>query len=318
MFYVTEPLANPFLAHMWKRLLPTFSSVRYAARLAPHYYRVKKRKCQYYDRAGLLDKTQPSLHFTLEEMDRGNELLLRMGIDPKQRFVCVSARQAGYFAGDLGKDRSSGDDFRNTTIDQFNIAVEELSAMGYPVIRMGAGVDSPWDTDAPLAVDYAYSNRSDFGDIFLCAHCYFFLGDSGGLVNIPKVFRRPCIRVNWFPLQLINTSCSNDLFLPAMIRKKELGTELTFREILTSSVGTFTRNEEYVMAGLEVIHNSPEEIRDVAVEMATRLEGTWGQKQDGELRQKKFWSLWNPSDANEPFNSRIGSAFLKTHSHLLE
>ena len=48
-----------------------------------------------------------------------------------------------------------------------------------------------------------------------------------------------------------------------------------------------------------VIENTPQEIRDLVVEMAERLNGTWQSHDDDEVLQKRFWELF-PKDAWMP------------------
>ena len=45
---------------------------------------------------------------------------------------------------------------------------------------------------------------------------------------------------------------------------------------------------------LKLIENTPEEIRDVTIEMDERLNGTWKVSKEDEELQDRFWSLFGP------------------------
>ena len=52
-------------------------------------------------------------------------------------------------------------------------------------------------------IDYANSNlRSDFLDIFIGAHCSFYLGCFGGFSSIPYIFRKPIAGVSLLFLEI--------------------------------------------------------------------------------------------------------------------
>ena len=93
---------------------------------------------------------------------------------------------------------------------------------------------------------------------------------------------------------------------------------MTFREILDSGVGRFAEQEQYDRLGLEPVHNKPEEIRALAIEMDERLNGTWSTSEEDEKLQQRFWSLFRTSDLNGVFLSRIGAKFLRQNRELLD
>ena len=75
-----------------------------------------------------------------------------------------------------------------------------------------------------------------------------------------------------------------------------------------------------------LIENTPEEIRDVAIEMHERINGTWQLHDDDELLQQKFWEIF-PVDAVDIkkgvplhglIHSRFGASFLRNNQWWLE
>ena len=76
---------------------------------------------------------------------------------------------------------------------------------------------------------------------------------------------------------------------------------------------------------IELQANTPEEIRDIVVEMVERLEGDWIPESNDETLQKKFWEIF-PTDAvsasNKPLHgeirARFGANFLRNNTAWLE
>ena len=92
---------------------------------------------------------------------------------------------------------------------------------------------------------------------------------------------------------------------------------MTFREILDSGKRSFLKSEEYKQLGIKIVENTPEEIAAVAVEMDERLRGTWQTAEEDEELQRRFWSLFKPSELNRNFLPRIGAEFLRQNQELL-
>jgi hypothetical protein len=86
------------------------------------------------------------------------------------------------------------------------------------------------------------------------------------------------------------------------------------------------RASDYESRDIKLIENTPEEIRDVVIEMVERLSGTWQPKEDDEALQRRFWEMY-PTDAVDPYQggplhgeirARFGAAFLRNNRGWLE
>lgn len=93
---------------------------------------------------------------------------------------------------------------------------------------------------------------------------------------------------------------------------------MTFREILDSGIGLFLMSEQFEAMGIDLIENEPAEIAAVAIEMDERLKGVWQPSEEDEELQRKFWSLFNPSEINGVFRARIGAESLRQHRDWLQ
>lgn len=52
--------------------------------------------------------------------------------------------------------------------------------------------------------------------------------------------------------------------------------------------------------------------------MDERLKGMWQTTEEDEELQRRFWSLFKPSELNRVFRSRIGAEFLRQNRELLD
>lgn len=273
----------------------------------------------------LEDRSSPHLRFTAEEEARGEAELREMGIPNGTPFVCLIGRDSAYLDTHLALDWNYHN-YRDSDIKNYVLAAEELADRGYFVIRMGAVVHQPLKSNHPKILDYASNGlRSDFMDIYLGAKCEFCVSGLTGFDAVPLIFRRPIAFVNFVPLGYLCTFGSRISGITKhhfSLRKQR---ELTFKEIFTSGVGFYAKAAEYESAGIQLVENSPEEIRDAAVEMAERLNGTWQPQEDDQTLQRQFWEIF-PNDAKtldgKPLHgviqSRFGSAFLQNNRALLD
>ena len=177
----------------------------------------------------------------------------------------------------------------------------------------------------PNFIDYAANGmRSEFMDVYLGNKCHFCITTGSGWDSIPEMFRRPMVYVNMLPLGQLHTFRTNTI---SITKRHVLGATqetLTLRKIFTHKVGFCTKTSDYNTKGVDIIENTPEEIRDVAIEMAEHLEGTWQAQPDDEALQKRFWEIF-PTDAVDTngvplhgeIRSRFGKDFLRNNKEWL-
>jgi putative glycosyltransferase (TIGR04372 family) len=266
------------------------------------------------DAGGFFQRTKPHLSFTPEEERLGWADVSQLGLPEEAPFVCVFARDPAYL--DVTYPHLADwrhHNFRDADIEDFMTAAEELAGRGYYVLRMGAVVAKPLRQPSAKIIDYAANGRSDFLDIFLGANCRFFLGTYAGIMAVPMIFRRPVVAVNLIPLTL-PTRGRDDMLLPKKLWWREKRRFMTFREMLDCG---FLRSQEYAAQGIEIIDNTPEEIRSVAIEADERLKGTWRASEEDEELQARFRALFTNSHVRgRP--SRLGTAFLRENIELLD
>jgi putative glycosyltransferase (TIGR04372 family) len=321
VFYHGSSACNQQLKKMWDRTL-------HVSRLAGPVDRInhwlpggEKHVIPWYvdrDIHGLLPRTRVHLRFTPEEERRGVAALRELGIPDSTSFICFHSRHSAYLQNMFPHSEWHYHDYRDSDIHNHVPAVEEMTRRGYFTVRMGAVVKEPLQTTNPMIIDYAIKSRTEFLDIFLGAKCHFYLGDPCGLHAIPMVFRRPLALVNMVPLEYAPTWSLNGLFIPKKLWRREEHRFLTFGETFDTGASRFLSSELYEQLGVDVMENTAEEITALAVEMDERLKGTWQTTEEDEELQRRFWSLFKPSELNGVFLLRLGAEFLRQNRDLLD
>lgn len=260
----------------------------------------------------LYEKYPPHLKFTDAEYLRGNTEMVRMGIPANAKFVCLIVRDNTYLP------HLAYHAHRDSDIDTYMLAAKMLEKRGYYVIRMGEKVAKPMPETSSHIIDYASNGmRSDFMDIYLLAKCAFALSNGNGLDAVCSAFRRPTCNVNFVPIEYLGTWNKGSLAIWKHHMKD--GKRMTPAEIWASGAGQFMRAEEYVEAGITLVDNTPEEIEEVAKEMAVKVHTPLMYFDPKYLyNQSDFWkdfprsiSPYTHTPLHGEIRMRIGSDFLR-------
>lgn len=268
------------------------------------------------------------LSFVSEEERQGIQLLEKMGIGPKDPFVCLHVRDKSFLDKIhpfYDRKRWSYHDYRDCDIDTYMGCAEYLASCGIYTIRMGYIVEKEFNTDSPFVIDYASKYRCDFGDIYLSAHCKFFVGTEGGLITVPWIFNVPVAFSNRIPVTVVAGMNRSNIILPKKLWSRSKKRYLTFREVYAIGADQFFFSSQYEQAGLDIVDNSPEEIVGLVKEMNSRLDGTWITTQEDEELQERYRQCW-PKGAkyyvpqelkNWDALPRISAEFLRQNKDLL-
>ncbi len=334
LFYMAyRPICNQQLATMWKRILRVWPAwilapIILVNRLIPGgaVHEIGNNTNRDRDVHNLLDRFPPHLEFTSEEEVRGEAGMRVMGISLGTPFVCLIVRDNAYLDAYLSSNEWNYHNYRDTDIQNYILAAEELAARGYFVIRMGAKVKEALKTAHPRIIDYATNGmRSDFMDIYLGAKCEFCISVSTGFDAVPYIFRRPVAYVNMVPLGYLFTFRQQVLCITKHHFALAEDRELTLSEIFNYGVGFCIHTSDYASKGIKLIENTSEEIRSVVIEMAERLNGTWQPHEDDEVLERRFWEIF-PTDAVDAYQgsplhgeirARFGAHFLRNNRELL-
>jgi len=327
IFFMLRPISNLQLATMWKRVLRVWPNwvrtpLNRANWLIPGgaIHKISINAQHDWDTHNLLDCFPPHLTFTAEEEARGEAGLRLMGIPAGTPFICLIARDSAFLNG-LSPRNWSYHNYRDNDIQNYVLAAEEIANRGYFVVRMGAKVLDAIKSDHPMVIDYATNGmRNDFMDIYIGAKCEFCISGGSGFNAVPNIFRRPIAFGNVVPLGSIWTSREQFVAITKHYWSVQDNRELTVGEIINRDIGFSYQTSDYESKGIQLIENTPEEIRDIVIELVERLKGTWQPHKDDEDLQRKFWAIFPADYKSEDgtklhgdVRSHFGTVFLRNN-----
>ncbi len=312
--------ANAYLSKMLRRVLRTdrtgFARIVWLCNTLFKGHEKHSIETAQYDRDihNLYERFPAHLKFTEDEIAFGYRAAKRLGIPYGAKWVCLIVRDSGYLP------KFTYHSFRDSSIDSYMFAVGALVARGYYVVRMGVDVKETVGNLGDKFIDYATSGqRTEFMDIYLGAHCEFCLSNGCGFDSIPTIFRRPICYVNMVPLEYLATYVNPSLAIWKHHYKD--GKCMTPAEIYESGMGQALASGNFESAGVTLVDNSPEEIADVAMEMANLIEGGVPADTGNHVDpQALFWadfprnkSPFNDRPLHGEVRMRIGAKFLREY-----
>lgn len=285
----------------------------------------------------LFKKCQPVLSFTNEEEVYGKNILNSFGLNEGDKFVCLAVRDKAYDEMRIASRYNdwSHHEYRNNNIDNYILAAEELARRGYFVFRTGVIVEKSFKSENPKIIDYANSTlRSDFMDIYLGAKCSFSISTMFGGQALFEIFNKPCAQVS-FPLAATHTHCEKNYVLTKHHVLKKEKKKLSLSEIFSHGAAFAHDAGFFKKKGIELIENTPEEIRDLVIELAESIETNKDQTPEEQELQKTFknlfitnYKLFNPKKELDPYWSNpkfhgeikinYGTKFLKENKDWLK
>ena len=257
-------------------------------------------------------KRAPLLELSAEDAERGEGALRQLGLPKGARFVCFHSRDAGYSPED-----EHWHSYRNASIENYLPAMVALYERGLYGMRMG----DPTMPAMPAAeglIDYARSPlRSDWMDVFLCARCEFFLGNSSGLYLVSTAFGRPSALANLAPMSTALGGGPREIGIPKLLWLENEARHLAFGEVFSSPVANYRFAEQYAAAGIVAQENDAEDVKALALEMLDRTRGVAQYDTADDDRQARFRALFKPGHYGYGSAARVGRDFLRKYSHLL-
>jgi putative glycosyltransferase (TIGR04372 family) len=259
------------------------------------------------------------------------KMLKLNGIDVNKKWVCILARESGYLDNILPGYEWDYNSYRNSNIDTYIDAAEYLASKDILVFRMGSHVSQLFMSKKnELIIDYANSTwRSDKLDIYLAANCLFFISSSTGLDAIPFATRKPVVTVNLAqPLTLMKCQ-RNHIFILKKFLLRKTNEFLNIQQYYQLGlINGFTvdnprhlRTQDFERLGIDVVDNTPAEIKDATMEMYDYLINTNNRAKVLNRSQKVFWDKFPdvPGTAKPTMaQSRIGKKFIQNNRWLIE
>ena len=271
----------------------------------------------------LLENREPHVRFTADEMQCGNKVLERLGIPHDAQWVCLHNRDSAYL------DRTQDDrdwtyhDFRDFDIASMSDCAEELAGRGYYVLRMGSEVEHRMVSSNPKVIDYANDPaRSEFADIYLLGNCHFYLGSDSGIFSVASLFKAPFSFVNFPAIEALyeHYYWNPTPFILKRAWHRDKGRFLSIREVFELGLANASLTHLYEDQGVDLINNTPDEIRELAIEIDEQLKGEWQSSPEDDKLHQRFWDIvrdCTQSKEQREVKARVGTAFLRAHTDLL-
>lgn len=253
---------------------------------------------------------KPFYTLSEEENKKGYKVLEKFGVTKNDWFVTIHARDPFY--------RNNGNiSIRDSNIGNYKKIVEYITSEGGYVFRMGSEKTNKFNLNTKRFIDYAHSEiRNDFMDIFLCAKSKIFIGTNSGLNNLPLIFGTPIIYLNLIPLSQLNSQ-PNSIGVPKLLKNKNSGKFLNFKECLSHPFGNSFYNETFEKANIEVIDNDENIILEATKEFLDRVNNNFFETEEDLILQKKFTSLLKYGHYGFGTSGKISTMFLRKYRYLL-
>lgn len=306
LFYTSEaPICNQQLHRMWQRIIRIVSYPILMGQIDSLLCKVLGQKYKTeqmknwssgpgaQDTICSLEKEKPFLAFTDQELQEGEALLRQLGIPQGEPYVCLLVRDPAYLEKQFPNGRWGYQGFRDAEIETYAQAALYLAERGYYVVRMGSCVKKSFTLGQANVIDYAnHPLRSDFLDIYLSAHCCFFISTSSGLDSVAQIFRRPVMFTNLAPFRKqLQYWYPCELFIPKRLKHLKTQEWVSLSRINQIFQRAGDVNTLLQENNLELINNSNEEIREAVAEMESRLAGRWVETKAAQQRQASFKAL---------------------------
>ena len=190
-------------------------------------------------------------------VQRGEQALRAMGVPEGAWFVCVHVRDGVYSPNDEVLHS-----YRNSSIENCELAVDAIVARGGWCIRMGENGTQPLRARKGV-INYAASPfKSDWMDVFLGARNRFFLGNTSGLCLISTIAGVPAALANMTPFGGCYGMGPRDISIPKGLVRKDRS-RLALSEIFGSEIANFRYQSQFERADLLVVENTGAQIRDL-------------------------------------------------------
>ena len=263
----------------------------------------------------IIYKSNPTLNFNKQEIDKGNSIFSKLKIKKNEKYVCLLVRDSAFKKISNKNQDLSYHDYRNSDIDDYIETVKELNSRGYKVIRMGNFVEKKMNYINENFIEYAFwDGKSDFADIWLMANCYYCITTISGLDEVCVAYRKPLVQVNFLPLETIRPFAKGISIFKKL--KFKNGNFLSLKEINKLELAHQQKKSKFEERNVDIINNTPNEIKEAVIEMDERLKKNWKTKNAEIELQKKYWDiLFNFRRFKEYFwlnqDFKISSNFLK-------
>ncbi len=269
---------------------------------------------------------KPATELLDDEIEFGENLRKELGIPSAAQYVCLSVKDAAYYAS-ITPERGYGQDLRHKAIDSRNVDIKKylpaanyLANLGIYVVRMGSIVSAPLPENRPAKIiDYAFDHRSELGDLVLYRNCLLELNGTAGSFIFAASANRPIVQCDEYEIDARSQSNHPPRAIVALslIKESTSGRLLSIREIIKLGKAG-QHNGSIRKLGLERRNNSEAEILEAVKELEDLIRGNLTLSPEFKLLQAKFFECYDPplDPLSQPLLI-ISPSFLRKYQDLL-
>lgn len=268
----------------------------------------------------------PTLDFEPRELDFGKKMIKQKLDVDADNYACILFRDTRYLATVLSSVDDRHNDYRNNGFSVARDAIENLQRQGIKTVRMGQLMDTIPEYEN--CIDFPNKCYDEFLDLMLHRYCKFILSDSAGGVFISGLWGRPMAILDVYPVLVIGLAYKKeDLTIFHKIKNvKEdriLSISETIQRYCEFQVEFLSDFEYFRENNLEIIPITSAEICNLAMEMNSRLDGTWVEQPDDKQLRLDFdkivkWVCKKKGIQIELFaQATVATQFLRDNQELL-
>lgn len=272
------------------------------------------------DRFNSQEKSKTNISFTKKEINKGEIVLKKFGINPNKKIIGIILRDETYLQKRYPNISWEHHQIRQSPYNYYEDCAKKLIDLGYIVVVFGAQ-EKDFITNNTY-INYSNSIlKSDFMDIYLNSKLHFAVSSANGLDAIPIIFNKPIVEVAVAPIESLRTYCKRIKILFKTYYSKTLQRKLSLKEIYEFNINSLQGGD--LSDEIEFIHPTSEEITSAALEIHKELQNNFKYSEEEEILQKKFKDIHRSFTINtwrdvEHFTSSIGTLFLRNNKYLLD
>ena len=269
---------------------------------------------QEYDINLLLDSSEVELSLNKEEIKKGEKIISENVKVNFKGIVLLCVRSADYYNLKFPDFDKKFMNYRNYNLSTFIPAINYLTSKGYLVLRMGYNIDK-LETNNDLVIDYSHMPwRSEFMDYYLGYACDFCISTGFGADMFARLHRKP-MGIIAPAISDIYYLHKNYTFIFNNIKIRGSNSNLTLKEIFENNVHLLENIQKIDQTKFELVKNTPEEIKDLVIEVTKKHENNYIIEDAEAELQNKFWELFfkykKKITENPKIKDRISYSFLK-------
>ena len=271
-----------------------------------------------YDGNNLVEKAKQNILLSDKEIEKGWEILKKIGVTKESKIVCLDVRDNEYFLHKFPNQDFSHHNHRDCDIQKFIPLTKFLNEKGYYVFRMGRKVKAKMNYQNNKYFEYCLSDiQSDFLDVFIASICDFVISTCTGWAAIAAFnFRKPAIYCNCHSILELLTHSKKIMLSTRIHFSKKLNRNLNLAEIMQNYPFIFqdkNKSNEVILK-----EHDENQLLLIVKEFLKKKEMNFQFQKDSEEEKinEKFWKIY--SEQLELLKSKYSHKFIhKNHGKFL-